>query len=46
MSDIVMILQLFSKYAREICHILSWFYKYFVSMLGRYVRYCHALTTI
>ena len=33
MSGIVMILQIVSKYAREIFQILSWFYKYIVSIL-------------
>jgi hypothetical protein len=43
MSGIVMILQICSKYAREICQVLSWFYKYLVSMLEIYIRYCHEL---
>jgi hypothetical protein len=36
MPGSAMILQIFSKYAREICQILSWFYKYLVSILDRY----------
>jgi hypothetical protein len=46
MSGIVMILQIFGKFAREICHVLSWFYKYVVSMLERYVEYCHDFRNI
>jgi hypothetical protein len=46
MSGIVMIVQIFGKYAREICHVLSWFYKYVVSMLERYVELCHDNTNM
>jgi len=41
MSGIVVILQLFSKYATGICQVLSWFYNYLVSTLEGYVKYCH-----
>ena len=37
MSGIIMIIQIFSKYAREICQVLSGFYKYVVSILERYI---------
>ena len=42
MSGIVMILQIFSKYAREMSGPVM-IYKYLVSMLERYVRSCHDL---
>jgi hypothetical protein len=41
-----MIIQLFSKDTREICQVLSLFYKYLVSMIERYVMYCHDFTNI
>ena len=37
-----MVLQIFSKYAREMSGPVM-VYKYLVSMLERYVRYCHDL---
>jgi hypothetical protein len=46
MSGIVMILQIFGKYAREICQVLSWFYKYVVSILEEYIMYCHDFTNM
>jgi hypothetical protein len=46
MSGSVMILQIVSRYTIEICHVLSWFSKYLVIMLERYVRYFHDNTTI
>ena len=44
MSDIGMILQIVSKYTREICQVVSWFYNSLVSMQESYVRYCHDFT--
>ena len=46
MSGIVMMLQIFGKYAIEICQVLSRFYKYVVSMLERYVELCHDYTNM
>ena len=46
MSGHVMILQILRKYTIEICQVLSLFYKYLVSMLEGYVRYCHDFTNI
>jgi hypothetical protein len=39
-------LQIFSKYAREICQVVSWFYKYLECMLEEYVGYSYNLTNI
>ena len=46
MTGSVKILQIFGKYARVICRVVSCFYKYLVSILEEYIMYCHDFTNI
>jgi hypothetical protein len=47
MSGIVMILQIFGKYAREICQVLSRFYKYVALLVSTTNKTdCHDINEI